>query len=83
MLSLVAQIKKAVAAPKVVEENGILAFIEHVLLPASELLDGERNFKIEWDGQTHVYNNFDSLRDDYAADKVSRLMESLNSAFSD
>ena len=63
------------AAPKAVEGNGLLSFVEHVLLPASELLDRERIFKIEWDGQTYVYNTFESLRDDYAADKVSWLYE--------
>ncbi|KAJ5578762.1 tyrosyl-tRNA synthetase [Penicillium hispanicum] len=68
------KIKKAVAAPKVVEGNGLLGFVEHVLIPASELLDGERNFKIEWDGQVHVYDNFESLRDDYAADKITPQM---------
>lgn len=40
------KIKKAVAVPKVVEENGILAFVEYVLLPAAHL-QGTNEFRVE------------------------------------
>lgn len=67
------KIKKANAPPKTVEGNGLLAFVEHVLLPASALLDGERLLKVErGEGvEPLVYSDFGKLREDYAADVVS------------
>lgn len=70
------KVKKANAPPKEVEGNGLLAFVEHVLFPASALLDGERVFKIEKGegAEPLVYRDFTPLKNDYAADVVSISM---------
>ncbi|EYE98835.1 tyrosine--tRNA ligase TYS1 [Aspergillus ruber CBS 135680] len=66
------KIKKANAPPKVVEENGLLAFVENVLLPASSLLDGERSFKVDREGaEPLVYGDIESLRKDYVDDVLT------------
>lgn len=65
------KVKKANAPPKQVEDNGLLAFVEYVLLPASSLLDGERVFKVEKNGENMVYHDIESIYKDYAADVVS------------
>lgn len=71
------KIKKANAPPKVVEENGLLAFVENVLLPASSLLDGERSFKVDREGaEPLVYGDIESLRKDYVDDVVCFLTPS-------
>lgn len=71
------KIKKAVAVPKEVENNGLLAFVRHVLLPASSLLDGERKFTIERQGsEPLIYRDADALDADYATDVV-RLVSPL------
>ena len=67
------KIKKAVAAPKVVEENGLLAFVEYVLLPAAAL-KGKKEFIVERerDGKEPlVYTAISQLHDDYKNDVVS------------
>lgn len=73
------KIKKANAPPKVIEGNGLLAFVEHVLLPASALLDGERLMKVErGEGvEPLVYSDFGKLKEDYAADVVSYFLPVL------
>ncbi|KAI0480535.1 tyrosyl-tRNA synthetase, class Ib [Xylariaceae sp. FL0804] len=61
------KIRKAFAAPKIVEENGVLAFVEHVLLPASALR-GKREFRVdrERDGlEPLVYSSISQLHEDY------------------
>lgn len=66
------KIKKAVAAPQVVEENGVLAFVEYVLLPASALR-GNREFRVdrERDGlEPLVYTDISQMHDDYKNDVV-------------
>lgn len=66
------KIKKAVAAPKVVEENGILAFVEYVLLPAAGLR-GKREFVVERerDGlEPLVYSSIEQMHEDYRSDVV-------------
>lgn len=71
------KIKKANAPPKVVEENGLLAFVENVLLPASSLLDGERSFKVDREGaEPLMYGDIESLRKDYVDDVVCFLTPS-------
>ena len=62
--------------PKVVEENGLIAFVEHVLLPASSLLDGERHFTVPAEPAI-VYRDIESLKKDYAADVVSTLFSTI------
>ncbi|KAK1239313.1 hypothetical protein MKX07_008801 [Trichoderma sp. CBMAI-0711] len=67
------KIKKAVAAPKVVEENGILAFVEYVLLPAAGLR-GKREFVVERerDGlEPLVYSSIEQMHEDYRSDVLS------------
>ena len=66
------KIKKAVAAPKVVEDNGVLAFVEFVLLPASGLR-GKREFRVdrERDGlEPLIYSEISQMHDDYRNDVV-------------
>ncbi|KAI1340468.1 tyrosyl-tRNA synthetase [Xylariaceae sp. FL0016] len=61
------KVKKAFAAPGIVEENGLLAFVEHVLLPASSL-KGNREFRVERerDGlEPLIYTDVSSMHDDY------------------
>jgi tyrosyl-tRNA synthetase len=63
------KLKKAPAIPKVVEDNGILSFVEYVLLPASFLKYGETKFVVERrDAEPLVYNNIAKMQEDYAAD---------------
>lgn len=73
---VIKKIKKAVAAPQVVEENGVLAFVEYVLLPASGLKRGKREFKVdrERDGlDPLVYEDIGQMHEDYRNDKVCFL----------
>lgn len=76
------KIKKAHAAPQVVEDNGLLAFIEYVLLPAARL-KGEGKFQVdrERDGlEPLVYTDIEKIREDYKNDVVcSVLSNSLRS----
>lgn len=67
------KIKKAHAAPQVVEENGLLAFIEYVLFPAARLRgNGEFLVERERDGlPTLVYTDIEKVREDYKNDVVS------------
>jgi tyrosyl-tRNA synthetase len=68
------KIRKAVAVPQVVEENGLLAFVEFVLLPASGLLhDGKAEFRVgrERDGLGPlVYSSISKMHEDYKNDTV-------------
>lgn len=69
------KIKKAVAAPKVIEENGVLAFVEYVLLPAAALR-GKREFSVdrERDGlEPLVYSDIADMHRDYQNDVVRSL----------
>ncbi|CAI6099995.1 hypothetical protein V2G26_000559 [Clonostachys chloroleuca] len=67
------KIKKAMAAPKVVEENGVLAFVEYVLLPVSAL-KGNREFRVERerDGlEPLVYTTIAQMHEDYKNDVLT------------
>lgn len=67
------KIKKAEAAPLVVEGNGILAFVEFVLLPAAGL-KGKREFvvKRERDGlEPLVYTDISKIQEDYKNDVLT------------
>ncbi len=73
------KIRKAEAFPQVVEGNGVLAFVEFVLLPASGL-KGKREFRVdrERDGlEPLVYTSISQIQDDYKNDVV-RLMGDLD-----
>ncbi|KAJ4302542.1 Tyrosine--tRNA ligase cytoplasmic [Collariella sp. IMI 366227] len=67
------KIRKAHAAPQVVEENGLLAFIEYVLLPAARLKGhGEFRVERERDGlEPLVYTDIEKIREDYKNDVLT------------
>lgn len=68
--SITKKIRKAEAAPKVVEENGVIALVEHILLPAAAL-KGNKEFRVERrDADPLVYTDIQQLKDDYANDIV-------------
>ncbi|KAL2017859.1 hypothetical protein VTK56DRAFT_1604 [Thermocarpiscus australiensis] len=67
------KIKKAHAAPQVVEENGLLAFIEFVLLPAARLR-GTAEFRVDRDRdglEPLVYTDIEKIREDYKNDVLT------------
>jgi tyrosyl-tRNA synthetase len=79
------KLKKAFALPKVVEDNGILSFVEYVLLPASYLRHGEPKFVVERrDAEPLVYTNIAQMHADYKEDILSpqnlkpAVVEALN-----
>ncbi|KAL4957729.1 tyrosine tRNA ligase [Aspergillus filifer] len=62
------KIKKAEAAPKIVEDNGVIAMVEFVLLPAAALR-GEKKFTVERrDAEPLTYTDIAKLKEDYAND---------------
>ncbi|KHO00241.1 tyrosyl-tRNA synthetase [Metarhizium album ARSEF 1941] len=68
------KIQKAVALPRVVDENGVLSFVEFVLLPASGLKGEKRSFTVarEQDGlEPLVYDNIAQIQDDYRNDVLT------------
>jgi tyrosyl-tRNA synthetase len=69
------KIRKAYAVPKEIEGNGMISFVEHVLLPISAFKSGGgEKFvveKREGEGEPLVYTNIESLKQDYIADRVS------------
>ncbi|TLS25136.1 hypothetical protein PpBr36_07034 [Pyricularia pennisetigena] len=68
------KLRKAEAVPKVPDGNGIIAFIEYVLLPASKLKSGQQEFRVERerDGlEPLVYNDIAQLREDYKNDVLT------------
>ncbi|KAK5989478.1 Tyrosine--tRNA ligase [Cladobotryum mycophilum] len=91
------KIRKAEALPKIVEENGVIALVEHILLPASKLQKGEAEFRVERTRdnlEPLVYNNIKQLQEHYAEDiltpqllkpavsaALSALMAPINKAF--
>ena len=68
------KMKKAHAAPKEVQGNGIISFVEYVLLPISGLKSGgQGKFVVERkDGEPLVYTDIATLKKDYEADIVSK-----------
>lgn len=68
------KLKGAHAAPKETEGNGILSFVQYVLLPAGALKNGQPLFTVdrERDGKEPlVYDNIDKMLEDYREDIVS------------
>ena len=67
------KLKKAHAVPKEVEGNGVISFVEYVLLPVSGLKNGgQGKFVVERkDQEPLVYSDISQLKKDYAADVVS------------
>ncbi|KAI9834717.1 MAG: hypothetical protein M1838_005485, partial [Thelocarpon superellum] len=79
------KLKKAFAVPKEVDGNGIISFVEYVLLPVSALKNaGQARFvveKREGEGEPIIYRKIESLKDDYRADKLTpQLLKSSVSA---
>ncbi|KAL2810990.1 tyrosine tRNA ligase [Aspergillus granulosus] len=65
------KIRKAEAAPRVVENNGIVALVEFILLPAARLR-GEKEFRVERrDKEPLVYTDIKQLQDDYTNDVLT------------
>ncbi|KAJ4303385.1 Tyrosine--tRNA ligase cytoplasmic [Kalmusia sp. IMI 367209] len=63
------KLKKAFAPPKQVEENGVLSFVEYVLLPAGELRHGTPKFVVERrEGEPLVYTDIAKMQEDYKND---------------
>lgn len=66
------KIKRAVAAPTVVEDNGLLSFVEFVLLPAGALKHGRPRFAVpKRDGSEVVYERIADMHADYRADALT------------
>ena len=67
------KLKKAYAAPKEVEGNGLISFVEYVLIPVSALkTEGKGKFVVERrEGEPLIYDNIETLKDDYKNDIVS------------
>ncbi|KAJ5646397.1 tyrosine tRNA ligase [Penicillium lividum] len=62
------KIKKAEAAPKVAEDNGVIALVEFVLLPAAEL-KGQKEFRVERrEEEPLIYTDIKQLVEDYKND---------------
>lgn len=69
------KLKKAFAPPKIVEDNGVLSFVEYVLLPASALKHGATKFVVERrEGEPLVYHDIKKMQDDYRADIVCHTL---------
>ncbi|KAL9053863.1 MAG: hypothetical protein Q9162_004510 [Coniocarpon cinnabarinum] len=68
------KIKKAFAEPKKVENNGLLAFAEYVLFPASELREGKPRLVVERireEKEPLVYGSVEEMRRDYQDDVLT------------
>ena len=68
--SITRKIRKAPAVPKIIEENGILALVEFVLLPAVAL-SGHREFRVERDRdnlEPLIYTCIEPMHEDYKND---------------
>lgn len=72
------KLRKAYAVPKEVEGNGIVSFVEFVLLPVSALKeDGQTRFVVdrsEEEGGPVTYDNIKAVKDDYRDDKLTPQM---------
>ena len=71
------KLKKSHAAPKEIEGNGVISFVEYVLLPASGLRqDGHERLVVERKDQDSLtYTDIKKLKEDYASDVVSLWFE--------
>lgn len=69
--SISKKIRKAEAAPRIVEDNGVISLVEYVLLPAAEL-KGKKEFRVERrDQDPLIYVDIEKIREDYKNDIVS------------
>jgi tyrosyl-tRNA synthetase len=64
------KLKKAFCPPKTVAGNGVISFLEYVLLPASALKNsGSPRFVVpRRDAEELVYTSIDKIKEDYLAD---------------
>ena len=68
--SITKKIRKAECFPKIVEDNGVLSLVEHILLPAA-VLKGHGEFRVERkDAEPLVFTDIKQMHDAYAADIV-------------
>lgn len=72
------KLRKAHCVPKEVDGNGVIGFVEYVLLPVSSLKnEGKGKFVVERrkveDGEALVYEDISVLKEDYKTDRVSLL----------
>ncbi|CAM9023148.1 unnamed protein product [Wickerhamomyces anomalus] len=70
------KINTAFCAPGVVEDNGLLSFIEYVVLPIQELNKGAGQFEFPIDrpekfGGSITYTSFEQLVNDYKEEKLA------------
>ncbi|KIW90531.1 tyrosine-tRNA ligase [Cladophialophora bantiana CBS 173.52] len=70
------KLRKAYAATGEVEGNGLISFVEYVLLPISALRDpeGKGTFmceRKEGEGESLVYHDIETLKEDYRTDKLT------------
>ena len=69
--SISKKIRKAEAAPRIVEDNGVIAIVEYILLPAAGL-KGNKEFQVERrDQEPLVYTDIEALREDYRNDVLT------------
>lgn len=65
------KLKKSFAEPRKIEGNGLISFIEYVLLPAGALQYGEPRFLVERrEAEPLIYTDIKKLHADYEADIV-------------
>ncbi|KAJ4405787.1 Tyrosine--tRNA ligase cytoplasmic [Neurospora sp. IMI 360204] len=67
------KIRKAEAAPKVTEGNGLISFIEYVLLPAAQLL-GKEGFRVDRSRdnlEPLIYTDIAKIKADYKSDVLT------------
>lgn len=67
------KLKKTPLVPREVENNGVLSFVQYVLLPVSQLQrGGTAEFIVEQrEGEPRIYNDIETLKIDYSEDTVS------------
>ncbi|KAK4613787.1 Tyrosine--tRNA ligase, cytoplasmic [Fulvia fulva] len=77
------KLKKAYCPPRTVEGNGVLSFVEYVLLPASALKNnGTPKFVVQRrDAEPLEYDNIKKMQEDYLADVLQP--QSLKPAVTD
>ena len=80
------KVNKADAVPREVGDNGLMAFVESVLLPISALQDdnGKGRFTVERradEGEALVYSDIETLKQDYMVDRLTpQLLKAAVSA---
>lgn len=75
--AVTSKIKKAFAQTGVAEGNGLIAFIEYVLLPISALQNPDSKASIKFhprEGEPQTYSNIQDIRKAYEADTITPQM---------